>query len=298
MEKNNVQNLPLSAKDGGLAFSLMIIVYMVFSFFGQAIISLFCEKGSAVYIAISSVITALSVFSVTVYFSKSKKIGYFDICKVKKFKPTAIFAVLFLSIGMFFGLGFINGAFSTLLKNAGLSVGELILPLENVGHLILFSVVLALLPAVVEELFFRGLMLTALKNVKVVYAAIYIAISFALYHCSIAQLFYQLIYGAALTFLAVYAGSIIPCVIVHFINNFTVIILEYFNVGINLYHPLVISLGLVALAIYSVIIAVSLIRRDKKTEIEKRSAVGFYLPFGAFGTVICLALLIMNLFAV
>lgn len=298
MEKNKVKNLPLTAKDGGLAFSFMIIAYLLLSFFGQAIILAFCKKGSAVYTAISACLPAVALLSVTAYFAVSKKYNFTNLCNVKTFKPFALIPALLLSVGMFLGLGFVNGAFSSILKKAGLNVGGVSLPLENVGHLILFTIVFALLPAVCEELFFRGLMLTALKKVKVAYAAIYIAISFALYHCSMAQFIYQLIYGAGFTLLAIYAGSVIPCILVHFINNFAIIILEYFKVGVDLYNPILIVLGLVALFGFIAIILLSLKKREKKTDLEKNSAAKFYLPFGAFGSIICLILIIMNLLVV
>ena len=298
MEKNKVKNLPLTAKDGGLAFSFMIIAYLLLSFFGQAIISAFCENGSVVYTAISACLPAAALLSVTAYFLVSKKYNFFNLCNVKTFKPFALVAALLLSVGMFFGLGFVDDAFSSMLKKAGLNVGGISLPLENVGHLILFMIVFALLPAVCEELFFRGLMLTALKNVKVIYAAIYVAISFALYHCSMAQFIYQLIYGAGFTLLAIYADSVIPCILVHFINNFAIIILEYFKIGINLYNPILIVLGLVALVGFITIISLSLKKREKKTDLEKNSAAKFYIPFGAFGSIICVILILMNLFVV
>lgn len=294
MEKNNAKNLPLTAKDGGLAFSFMIIAYLLISFFGQAIISALCEKNGVVYTAISACLPALALLSVTAYFTVSKKVNFFKLCFVKTFKPFALVVAILLSVGMFFGLGFVNGAFSSMLEKAGLNVSSISLPLENAGHLILFSIVLALIPAVCEELFFRGLMLNALKNVKVVYAAIYIAISFALYHCSLTQFIYQLIYGAGFTLLAIYANSVIPCILVHFINNLAIIILEYCKIGINLYNPIFIVLGLISLAGFLTVIIISLKKREKNLGVEKNSAAKFYLPFGTFGSVICLILIIMN----
>jgi len=286
----------LNAKDGGVAFAFMVTLYVFISFFGQAILLALVSVGSVAYFAFSSLFSLTAMVLVILYYTLYKKTGVFQSLSVSKFNPSALVLVLLLSIGMFFGLGFVNDAFAGIFKSLGLNVSGPILPLNNFFEFILFSFTLALLPAVIEELFFRGLILNSLKKANQVLAVITVATLFALYHCSIAQFIYQLIYGAALTVLAMYSKSVFPGIIVHFINNFAVICFEYFKISVNLYNPFVIIAGGASLVIFAVIIVLGLKNKGQNSQVVKGEIKRFWLPFALFGAVVCLALLVSNLF--
>lgn len=296
MDKKST-TINLGAKDGGLAFAFMIVLYVFISFFGQVLLSAICDAGSVAYIAVSSLFSLLSMSAVIIYFTAHNALPFRLTFIVNKFHPLSAIIVVMLAAGMFFGLGFINETFAGVFKNWGLSVSALVLPLENFWQFILFSFTLAVLPAVIEEMFFRGLLLTALSKVKTVYAVFTVSLVFALYHCSVAQFVYQLVYGAALTLLAVYAKSIFPGMIVHFLNNFAVICFEYFNLSINLFNPIVISLGLVVLCLSLTVIFLRL-KRSQQKEYSAGEMKKFWLPFAVFGAAVCLAIIISNLFVV
>ncbi len=293
MQKNN-QAFPLCARSGGFAFMAMIALYVFISFFGQTICATLFPNGGAGYIAVCSTFSIISLLIIIVCFSaKNKGEKVLENLGVKKFKPSSLSLSIMLSVGMFLGLGFVNDAFVKLLEKLNLSVGGAFIPLENVSHLIVFTLMLAVLPAVFEEIFFRGLLLKSLSGVKTVTATIAIALCFALYHCSASQFIYQFIYGAGLTLLTIFSGSVIPAIIAHFINNFAVIIFEYFKVKINLYNPILVAVGLVILIAFFVIIILKL-KNDKKENSEPVK--NFFLPYGIFGALICLALLVSSLF--
>ena len=221
----------------------------------------------------------------------------FSIVQAKKFNPKYLLFAVLLSCGMFLGLGFLNNFFISALEKLGLSVGGVDIPLESAGDLILFIFLLAVLPAVFEEIFFRGVMVSALKNTGTIFTIVGVACCFALYHCSAAQLLYQAIYGVGLTLLVISSGSIIPCMLAHFLNNFAVLVLTYFNVEVNFYHPAVIVLGLVLLGVFffTQILGLKKLGVNKK---ERGSVASFWLPFGIFGCLICAAVIIGGLFAV
>jgi membrane protease YdiL (CAAX protease family) len=78
----------------------------------------------------------------------------------------------------------------------------------------------AVVPAFVEELLFRGVFLSNLLPFGKTGAIFVSALVFGLMHQSLTQLFYATVAGLILGFLYVKAGSIWPCVLVHFTNNF------------------------------------------------------------------------------
>lgn len=90
------------------------------------------------------------------------------------------------------------------------------LPYEYV--LQLFTVVIV--PAFVEELLFRGLVLRNLLPFGKITAVVISAVLFGLMHQNPQQLLYTTVAGLILGFVYVYTESIWCCVLIHFCNNF------------------------------------------------------------------------------
>jgi len=109
---------------------------------------------------------------------------------------------------------------------------------------------LALIPAVFEELVFRGLILNDLDECNTILSCVAVGVIFALFHGSLVQFFYQFIYGVALCFLTLKSKSVLPAIITHFINNFAVLTFTFFNVYIDFFSPLIIAIGLTLICIF------------------------------------------------
>lgn len=81
-------------------------------------------------------------------------------------------------------------------------------------------VLFALVPAVCEELLFRGVLARALAGrLPLAGAAALSALVFAGYHLSIVQALPTLTFGAALGVLAIRADSVLPAIVAHALNN-------------------------------------------------------------------------------
>lgn len=95
----------------------------------------------------------------------------------------------------------------------------------------------AILPGICEEFLHRGIMLMTSKkyhNPRI--ALILSSIVFGLMHMNINQFFYATILGLFIGYVALVSDSIIPCMIIHFMNNF---LSTYFLYGEGLNFPLV-----------------------------------------------------------
>lgn len=88
-------------------------------------------------------------------------------------------------------------------------------------------VALAVLPAIVEELVFRGVLARALARHSVALAIVGSAIAFSLYHVDPAQMVSTFPLGLALATMAVRSGSVVPGMIAHFLNNATVLVVSH-----------------------------------------------------------------------
>ncbi len=281
-------------KNSGLAFTVMIIVYVFVSFFGQGLLSLVTEVGGTLYYAISSIFSVVSLIIAVIIFAPDKQNGFLKSVGLVKFNPIYLIPALTLAVGMFFGFGFVNDFIGNALVDAGLKVSAINVPMNNVLNFIVFSFTLAVFPAIAEECFFRGVVLSGFEKTGRVFASVSVAVSFALYHCSATQFVYQLIYGFFLSFLTVKSKSVVPSAIAHFLNNFAVIALSYFKVNLDLYSVYYIITGL-SLIVFSALFMFFYGGNDGKEEKIKSDFSSFVL-FAAVGILICVAMTVSGLF--
>lgn len=288
--RENEFSTPLGAREGGLCYTAMVCVFVLISFLGQTILRATGCTG-VLYYFISSLFSVLSmltiVIAVSVYRRERVSLGRY----MRKCSPKyAGYAVLFAA-GMFLGLGFVNSLAARMVVSLGGRVNEINLPMESPFALILFLFCYALLPAIEEEAFFRGLITESLSRAKIVPAAFCSAVAFALYHGSLTQLLYQFIYGVGLFFIAKKSGSALPGAIAHFINNAAVLVFSYAGIVIDLFNLYIIAGGAVLLAVF-----VWLVARDKSDispeQTEENEVSRFYVPFGAIGTAVLVVTMI------
>jgi membrane protease YdiL (CAAX protease family) len=279
--------------NGGFAFLIMIALFMLVSFIGQSILTSAGVTEGRLFYAVSATFSSIAILVVLLYAKKTLQKPLLAVVNANKTKPVYFGLAVILSVGMFLGLGFLNTTLANVFAKWGLKISQNNVPLQSVLDVVLFGVLLAVFPAVLEECFFRGVMLNGTDS-KGFKAVLSVSVCFALYHGSIATLFYQFIYGFALTFLAVKSGSILPSILAHFINNFAVIIFTFFGVSINLFSPIIICIGLAILVCFWV----GALHIDKDKNFKQSSGVkDFWFPSGIMGVSIMALLILLNAFA-
>ena len=88
----------------------------------------------------------------------------------------------------------------------------------------------ALLPAIAEEIVFRGIILRSMLSRYTGFVAILVStVCFVLMHGALQQTVYQLIMGIMLGYVACVGGSILYSIILHFLNNAFVLLFGCFN---------------------------------------------------------------------
>ena len=97
----------------------------------------------------------------------------------------------------------------------------------SVEGLILSLISTAVLPALVEEMIFRGFFLGALRPFGNGMAVVLSAVTFGLFHGNVQQFVFTCFFGLILAFLTVQTGSIWPAVVTHFCNNAMSVLLTY-----------------------------------------------------------------------
>lgn len=141
-----------------------------------------------------------------------------------------IILILGICIVAFFPL--INMIYSAIETTGYDASGALGFEMTNWWRLLIGVVIYCVLPSVVEELIFRGIMLKGMLNrAKPIVAITISSFAFFIMHGSLIQSFYQLILGFVLGIICYYTKNIIYPIVFHFLNNLTVVLMGYFNVG-------------------------------------------------------------------
>lgn len=104
-----------------------------------------------------------------------------------------------------------------------------LLVMKNPGDLVLNLFMIAVLPAVSEELFFRGCIQRIFTRwIKSAHAAIWItAIIFSAIHIQFYGFFPRMLLGALFGYLLVWSGNIWYPIVAHFVNNAATVIAAY-----------------------------------------------------------------------
>lgn len=224
----NQANSKLNSNTAGLAFSANVVIYFAVNLIAAVLIIL-CKipegADAEKYIGYVAGPVALAVGCFLILSFKKQKIR--EVAPVKCHYKYYFIALLMI-FGLLFAVSRINGLTLKFLKLMGYTQRDegSYLPSVEGGLVIPVLLVVAVLPAVFEELLFRGVMLSNARNfVGDIRAILIIGFCFSIFHGSPEQTVYQFISGCAFAFLAVRSGSILPCMLMHFLNNAIIIVL-------------------------------------------------------------------------
>jgi len=217
----------------------MFIFTVIFGLSYNIIIALLISAGTLnpetisanpLLLYIQSFISPFMFFCLFLWQNRSKKYNVKQALGINK--PISIRFVLIsilAAILCLFLFSNISNLFDFALEFIGFNPSDDIPLLKsNFGHLLLNLLVLALLPAVFEELIFRGIVFTGLiKDHKPIVAILLTTFMFAFMHGTLQQTFYQLILGLIITLVMYVTNNILYPIIVHFCNNAIIVIMDY-----------------------------------------------------------------------
>ena len=85
--------------------------------------------------------------------------------------------------------------------------------------LFLYGIVIVIIPPLVEEMLFRGMILQSLRRYGDGFAVVASAFLFGFYHANFAQSVFAIICGLAMGFVVIRTGSLLPSILIHMVNN-------------------------------------------------------------------------------
>lgn len=127
---------------------------------------------------------------------------------------------------------------------------------------ILFFVEIAILPAILEEILFRKVMLNGAKKHGTVFGIIFTSIMFGMIHMNIPQALNAMLIGIIFAYITIKTGTILPAMILHGINNglSTLLMINENNITANN----IINYVYIGLVIIGAIVLVKKILTNKK----------------------------------
>ena len=174
-------------------------------------------------------VSPISFFLSFVFVNKSSNVDYPKALGLyNKVKAQNIILCIAISVICIFGFMHFVDLFDATVASLGYKGNyDLPLPLDNVWWLLLNIVLVALLPALGEEIIFRGVIFNGLRDKGNKFAVFASAGLFMLMHGGIEQTVYPFIVGCILGMVMLKTNNIIYPMIIHFLNNAIVIIYNF-----------------------------------------------------------------------
>lgn len=284
-------------KTAGIAFSAAVLfptlLALMFVVFGGAF-GLFEEgyEGADWYRYANFLIPQIAYALVAALFFSLSKLPVKELTGTPS--PKYFLIAVLLQFGLF-SLSELNSLFIKFLEKFGYQNTPLQIPSLNGFGLAGVLLVVAVLPAIFEEIVFRGVVLRGLQPFGEIASVLLCGALFSVFHQNPAQTVYQFCCGAAFALLALRSGSVFPTMLAHFLNNASVILLAKFGSPV-LPVPLTVVL-FVCSAISLVGILAYLIFFDKNGKIERDKKRGWqFFLFASVGLFVCVLSWLSKLF--
>jgi membrane protease YdiL (CAAX protease family) len=219
--KNN-----FSARESGLLFSLSFIAFNAVLIVFQLINKIHPIAGNF-YISLGLIDAA--IFFTCFIYCKITGINFFKAISIGA-KPRAGFLISAAAIGicMLYVLSIPSYYFVELLKSLGYVPFEDGIEISTWLDFVLSTLFIAILPAVFEEILFRGVVLQGLRQFGDIFAVLVSSALFMLMHTNPSQTLFPFLSGIVLGFVFIKTGDLKYCMIIHFLNNFQSVAIQFF----------------------------------------------------------------------
>lgn len=215
-------------KDSALMFVLALLVpSIIVTIVGVIVKSL--TDNQTLYYYIMLALNQIVFFAMFLIYNKATKVEAKKANNIK-YNLNFVQIVIIIAIGLvaMYGFSSLVNYLEWVLSKIGFNFDSFsYLDISNFGMLMVNILILGVLPAICEELIFRGTILNGLKKYKPATMIVLSGLMFSIFHLSIEQSIYQFILGMTLASIVMITGSIVSSMILHFFNNALVLIVSF-----------------------------------------------------------------------
>ncbi|MDD4211702.1 MAG: type II CAAX endopeptidase family protein [Clostridia bacterium] len=225
--------------DSAKVFLYAVIAPQIFGLILAILVALFASIFNLDYeLVMSSIfvdmillfLVQVSFLTIFLVYNKLKNIDWTVATQIKnKINIKQVAILVAIAVACLFFLSPLISLIDYLISLTGYSASnELSVDLTTAGGLLIGVLALAIFPAIMEELIFRGVIFNGLKKFGYKKAIVISALLFALIHMSIQQTVYQIIIGLFLAYALYITGSLLASITMHFVNNFCILLITYY----------------------------------------------------------------------
>lgn len=204
-----------------LANSLLLLALLLFvsiPLLGSIIFKLKEPISGNVSLLLSGGTSIIALGGIALLYCKITKRKFTKVMVIKKISIKQVFLIMVVSIGTYiFAVG-VNSLSMKLFPIAiedGLAISNLL----NSSSLLFGILVVILVPAFFEEVFFRGIFLDAYEGINKKMKYFILIVIFATFHGNVMQIIYVLFLGFILLKVREYTGSLLGSMTLHATNN-------------------------------------------------------------------------------
>lgn len=215
----------------GNAFLLAFASYYAVNLILQALFALLLPKNIATIFStwVMFAINAIVFVGVMYWYSRKKNVNFVSATKLNvKINKKQIGLIILLSVFSIMAFLPLSNIFLDILSRIGYKAGLSIPATDtNIWILLLSLFLLAVLPAISEEILMRGVVLnSAVQKGNYSYAIVITAGMFSLMHGNAVQTVHQFLLGMVLAYIVIVSRSLWSAIVLHFVNNFLSIVLN------------------------------------------------------------------------
>ena len=219
--------LHFNDKEATFGVLLFIIFQMVLIYIARGIVSAGIPYNTVFSEILSAIIEGSFVLAVFVI-AKYRKKNFIKAAGLnKKINGKIVLAGLVICLICLIGLSRVSSLFLDILTFIGYNQSASSISVNTVWDLIVYTFLVALIPAICEEIMFRGLILGGLARCGKHFAVIISALLFMLMHGSPDQTVHQFILGIIFGYIVYFTGNVLITIIIHFFNNFIVLAINF-----------------------------------------------------------------------
>lgn len=275
MQKNE-----FSIKDSSLAFILAIVLPNILALIIFMIVGNFIDlkilETTTFYKIFTTILSPISFILVFLFISLKSKVNIKAV-KTEKMNFVSVLTIIVISFACLFLISPIINVYDSFLTSIGVKEQTLPISLDSPLKLIYLIFSLGILAPISEEFVFRGIIFSGLKEKGLKNAVLISSLLFMLMHLSLHQTIYQFLLGIVLAMIYYYTQNIFASILVHFINNTFVLLINYFSPSFFDYRFLTVNYIILALVLFvvGVIIIYNLLRVLKHKNENKYKNSGF-----------------------
>ncbi len=235
LSKRNMYNEDDSGKIFLIALVTPILLSLLFTLIATQIANGqeidYKTVSSNIWFQVSYILINFALY-ILIYFlyNKTKKIRYNAIKLDFKMKWHTYLLLIGVGVLSLFGIQYFIGAVDKFLELIKYPLDDSLPVINPTGWGSYFAslLLLAVIPAIEEELIFRGIIFNGLRSRFKDYQAILLsAAMFTLMHASLQQFVYPFLLGIIMAWVVMRTGSLMSSIIVHFTNNAIVVTLAF-----------------------------------------------------------------------